>query len=519
MSNYFRKWQFIVFFGVFVLFFTLLASPVGAETPKRGGWITVATYTDPIGLDPHLTRSFSTFMFTEQVYECLLRYNHKMEIKPCLATSYEQPDVRTYIFHLRKGVKWHDGKPFTAEDVKFTFDRVMDPKTGAYFRSTLRLVEHVEILDSHTVKIKLKEILPGFIHHMAYARDLAIVPKHVVLKHGSLQKVTVGTGPFKLKKYSHGVSATFVRNDDYWEPGIPYIDGFKMLVVPQQSSRVAGMRKGTYDISWLRNVAMAKLVAREPHIDVFPAAISRQGWFWLNHTRFPFNNLKLRQAVSVCLDRQAIADKVILGNGVLSAIIPPAAAPFALSPGEVAELPFHKQDYDLARRLLKEAGYPDGFEFTIKTASYISTYVPTCEIIKEQLAPVGIRAKIQAIEVGVMQKVRRTLDYQAKYAGGGWWGDPCGYFYRFMHGSSVGNEIGQNDPEINNLMDLCKTTMDFEKRKEYFRQLQYKAAEKVTSITLHASPANYEMVNKRVKGYKYLPNKSRSYLRYAWLAE
>jgi peptide/nickel transport system substrate-binding protein len=106
-------------------------SPAIAETPKRGGWLTVATDSTAVGLDPHLSIVHATLTFTEHVYDTLLRYNYKMESEPSLATSWEQPNEMTYIFHLRKGVKWHNGREFTSEDVKFTFDRILDPKTGS----------------------------------------------------------------------------------------------------------------------------------------------------------------------------------------------------------------------------------------------------------------------------------------------------------------------------------------------------------------------------------------------------
>lgn len=208
-----------------------------------------------------------------------------------------------------------------------------------------------------------------------------------------------------------------------------------------------------------------------------------------------------------------------MGEGVLSSIIPPCAAPFALSQEEIAKLPFYKQDYDLAKKLLKEAGYPDGFEFTIKTSPHSPDYVPSCEIISEQLAKVGIKTKIQQMDWGVFQKVRRTRDFEANYFAGSWRADAPGYFYAYFRGGVDSNETGQNTPEINRLMDLCLTEPNLEKIKQYYRDLQYKAAEDVSGIFTYAMEQRFELVNKKVKGYQFMGNSGRAYIRYAWISE
>jgi peptide/nickel transport system substrate-binding protein len=519
MMNHLGKRCTLCLLVILVAVFVCPIDPSSAQTPKRGGWLKVATDAEAVGLDPHLSMVMSTFTFTEHVYQCLLRYNHKMELEPCLATTWEQPDPLTYLFRLRKGVKFHNGREMTADDVKYSYDRILDPKTASPTASLIKPVKSIEVVDKYTVRIRLKENFPDFLNFAAFERNTAIIPKEEVLKHGSLQKVMVGTGPFKLKEYKHGVSATYVRNEDYWEKGVPYIDGFDLLVVKDEASRLAGIRRGTYDIGWIKSIDMAKLAMKEPHVTTAKSLASRQGRFWLNHERFPFNNVKLRQAVSAALDRQAIIDKVLSGEGVLSTIIPPSSAPYALSPEEIAKLPYYKQDYDLARKLLREAGYPNGFEFTIKTSPHSPDYVPASEIIVEQLSKVGIKAKIQQMDWGVFQKVRRTKDFEANYFAGSWRADAAGYFYEYFRGGIPANETGQNNPEINRLMDLCQTEPDVEKSKKYYRELQYKVAEDVSGIFTYAMESRIEFVKRKIQGYQFMGNTGRAYIRYAWIAE
>jgi peptide/nickel transport system substrate-binding protein len=519
MMNYRKKWYLVVFLGLFFCSAVFLSSPSAAETPKKGGWLTVATDSTAVGLDPHLSITFSTFTFTEHVYDTLLRRNYKMELVPSLAVSWEQPDDLTYIFHLRKGVKFHNGNDMTSEDVVFSFNRILNPKTGSPAYSTFKVIDKVEALDKYTVKMTLNKTMPAFLSYCGFPRTSAIVSKAEVEKHGTLQKHMVGTGPFKLQEYKHGVSATFVRNEDYWEEGLPYLDGFKFLVMKDEASRMAAIRRKTVDIGWVKNAQLADLAARTPGTTLIKSAPARQGRFFLSHKQFPFDNLKLRQAVAAALDYQSIIDKVIFGHGMYSSCIPPSEVEFVLPSEEIKSLPFYPQDYELSKKLLKEAGYPDGFEFTIKTSPHSPDYVPASEIIQQQLAKVGIKANIEQMEWGAFQKVRRSVDYQGIYFAGSWRADPADYFYSYMHGSSTANEIGQNDPEINRLMDLCLTTVDLKQRKAYFKELQYKFAEKVTAIFTYAMPSRFEIVSDKVKGYHFMANNGRAYLRQAWIAE
>ena len=519
MRSYRKTWQVLSFVTIFLLATVLSATPTQAETPKKGGSLTVATDATAVGLDPHLSIVFATYTFTEHVYESLLRYDYKMELHPGLATSWEHPDPLTYIFHLRKGVKWHNGQELTSEDVKFSFDRILDPKVGSNLAKIFKTLDKIEALDKYTVKISLKETFPDFLRYAAFVRNSAIVCKSEVLKHGTLQKVMVGTGPFKLKEYKHGVGATFVRNPDYWDKPLPYLDGFKFVVVKDEASRLAGIRKKIYDIGWVKGVHLANLAKKESHITISKSSEDRQGRMYLNHSRFPFNNLKLRQAVASCVDRRAIINHVLLGDGVLATIIPPVSVPFVLPQDEIAKLPYYQQDYELAKKLLKEAGYPDGFEFTIKTSPHSPDYVPASEIISQQCAKVGIKVKLQQMDWGVFQKTRRSKDYQATYYAGSWKASPIGYYYRYMRGGQKADETLQNDPEINKLMDLSMTEPDLEKRKMVFKELQYKTADTVSIIIPYAMSGRFEMVNKKIKGYHFMANRGRAYLRQAWVSE
>ncbi len=509
-----------VIFAFVSCFIVISPEPVqAAQAPKRGGWLKVATDSTAVGLDPHLVLAFASYTFFEHVYETLIRYNEKMDLEPCLATSWEQPDDLTYIFHLRKGVKFHDGSELTADVVKFTFERLLDPKTKAPRATYFKTISKIETPDKYTVKIVMSQPYPPFLNTIATPWYGAIVSKVAVEKYGSLQANPVGTGPFKLKKYQHGVKGVYERFDDYWDRGKPYIDGFDFIVIKDETSRVAALRKGTVDIGWVKEAQLADLLAKEKNLKILMGPPVRQNRFWMKLDRPPFNNVKLRQAVASALNRQEIIDTVLMGRGTLSAAVPPGAVIYALPQSELAKLPFYKQDYELSKRLLKEAGYPDGFEFTCITSPHSPDYVPFAEIMQRQLAKVGIKMNIIQKDWGITLKTWRAGDFISMIFAGIWYPDPEGYSYNYFYSKASGNYFGFKDEKLDRLFEAQHTEANLEKRIKLWHELQRYQAEIVPCIWPYAMTARFEIVNERVKGYRFLSNNSRSFLREAWIGK
>ena len=521
MRNYPRRYFLIFAILAFLSWLVIpnFGSLHAAEKPQRGGWLNVGTDSTAVGLDPHLILAFASYTFFEHVYETLIRYNEKMELESCLATSWEQPDDLTYIFHLRKGVKFHDGSDFTAEDVKFTFERLLDPNTkaprGLFFKS----IKKIETPDKYTVKIVMSEPNPPFLNTIGTSWYAAIVSKAAVQKHGTLQTAPIGTGPFKLKKYEHGVKGVYERFDDYWEKGKPYIDGFDFIVIKDETSRVAALRKGTVDIGWVKEAELADLRAKEKNLKILMGPPVRQNRLFFKADRFPFDNLKLRQAVASALDRQEIINTVLMGRGTLSACIPPGCAPYVLPLEEVAKFPFYKQDLALSKKLLKEAGYPDGFEFTCITSPHSPDYIPCAEVMQRQLAKVGIKMNIVQKDWGITLKTWRSGDFTSMIFAGIWYPDPEGYCYAYFHSKGSENFFGFKDEKLDRLFDAQHTEANFQKRIKLWHELQRYQAEIVPCIWPYAMTPRFEVVNKRVKGYHFLSNNSRLFLKEAWIGE
>jgi peptide/nickel transport system substrate-binding protein len=489
--------------------------PVLAQ--KRGGTLVVGNDEDAVGLDPHISFAFASSNFYEHAYSGLTRFNAKMEVEGDLATSWEIPNPTTYVFRLRKGVKFHNGREMTAEDVRYSIDRIRDPKNGSPVRDTYADVERIDVVDRHTIRLTLGRpnaaLLSGITGRASY-----VVPKEEVEKHGSLQKVMVGTGPFKLAEHVPGDFARFVRNEHYYEAGLPYLDGFTVKIIKDESSRLAALRRGTVDLTWIKAIEIEELARREKGLSWSETPEARHLYIWLNTKEAPFNNVKLRQAVAASLNRQEIIDTVLLGRGKLTTGLPPATVPYALSEAETAGLPFYKQDYALVKRLLAEAGHPNGFEFTFKTSPHSPDYVPAAQVIQRQLAKAGITMKIEQMEWGALLKTfREKANFQAIAFARIWYADPEGYVFDTTHSKGSINAGGYASAEVDRLLNEQRATVDAPKRVALWQDLQRIYAQEVPIIWPYAMRTRYNVWRPTLKGFEPMANASRVYLRQTWL--
>ncbi len=504
---------------ILVLFLSIAGAIPGlvySATIKPGGTITVGVDQGPKGWDPHMSTSTDSLAHYEIVYESLVRYNNKMEIVPALASSWDIPDPLTYVFHLRKGVKFHHGREMTAEDVKYSMERWRDPRVAAR-PDQWGAVSVIDVVDKNTIRVKMKQVDPGLLSEIAHNKAAAIVAREVVEKHGDLKAVTCGTGPFKVKEYKPELYTVFEKNKEYWEKGIPRVDQLVYKVVKDENARMAALRTGSLDVGWFIMPQTAMELKKAPGLRVQATAPSRQIKFYLHHSRFPGNNKKLRQAISAALDRPAMIDAILFGNGELSSVLPPCATPYALSKEDVAKLPFYKRDLELSRRLMKEAGYPNGFEFNISTSTRSPDWTQAMEMVQAHLREVGIKANLVQKDWAVHLDDWKKGNFQGMVHAALWYPTPEGYIDSFFHSKAKSNYYGYANPEVDKLLEESRVTLDRKKRVEIWRKLQQIMAEDVAFITCYGSPSKYEVIRDVVKDYTFLPNNSRVLLREAWV--
>jgi peptide/nickel transport system substrate-binding protein len=389
-----------------------------AGPPKRGGILRVRGW-DPVHFDPHLTRNFRTHTVLSFVYSKLLRHKVGPEVKPGmfivepdLAERWEEPDDTTYIFHLRQGVKWHNkppvnGRELVAADVKFSFDRFLTEK-GNPERQLLDSVERVAVLDRYTVKFTLKEPFVWLLDILANAMMMWIVAPEVVEQYGDLKKAetAIGTGPFVLERYEPNVKSVFRRNPEYFRRGLPYVDGVEWLVVDDESTGLAMYRTGQIATgpggNWMvRQPDLESLRQSHPHL-VYQDIQATNAWtIWMRTDKPPFNDVRVRRAISHAIDRQGMIEAVLV-RGALSPAVPPGLAEWSLPIDQLGEgAKYYRYDPQEARRLLAEAGYPRGFTTTFTTTGgYGLDLVDGVQIVLHDLKEVGIEAELKLQEYG-----------------------------------------------------------------------------------------------------------------------
>jgi len=474
-----------------------------ATTPKRGGILHTRGW-DPVHFDPHLTRAFMTHTALSFVYSKLLRHKVGPDVRPGmfivepdLAERWEEPDDTTYIFHLRKGVKWHNkppvnGRELVAEDVKFTYDRFLTEK-GNPERQLLDSVERVEVVDRYTVKFVLKEPFVWLLDILANAMCMWVIAPEVAEKYGDFKKVetAIGTGPFILERYEPNVKTIFKRNPDYFRQGLPYVDGVEWLVVQDESTGLAMYRTGQLDTgpgaNWaVRQPDLESLKQSHPGLryqDI--QAINAQA-IWMRTDKPPFNDVRVRRAISHAIDRQGMIEAVWM-RGELPPAVAPGLVEWSLPIDRLGEgAKYYRYDPQEARRLLAEAGHPKGFKTTLTASGgYGRDLIDAAQMALRDLKEAGIEAELKVQEYGAYQATTGQGKFEGMAMGPyavGW--EPDSALYGPYTPNQPRNRGHVNDPKLAAMVKEQRQTKDREARKQLIFDIQRYAAEQEYYIYL-----------------------------------
>ncbi len=500
--------------GVLILVLILSVSWAGqvGAAPARGGDLTIGVDQEAVGLDPNLVTAFSSVARVGLMYNRLVRYDNDLDIIPDLAESWEIPDNLTYTFHLRKGVKFHDGAELTSEDVKFTLDRILDPKTGSPALSYLAPVKKVEAPSRYEVTIRLKEPMASLLSVLA-SDNLSVVPKHAVEKQGNLQRVVVGTGPFKLADYVPDNYMKLVRNPNYFKPGEPYLNSVTFKVIPEQMSLLAAVRSRNLDMAVISDGGIIVQARRDSGLGVAQVPSLNVRTFGFNVTRAPFNDERVRQAVALALDREQIIAAAEFGFGQPTGPVPASAKKWALP---VSAFPSYERNIARAKQLLAEAGLPNGFAFSILCAASYEGGLPVAQVIQSQLKQIGVAANLEVVEWGTYIDRWVKRDYQGivELRGGG--ADPDRFLYRMLHSTGSVNNFLFKNAQVDELLEKGRSAVDYKTRKNVYDAAQKLIVEKAPVIFLYVGNENAAM-QKYVKGFNVMPNGALYYLEETWL--
>ncbi len=466
-------------------------------TPVAGGKVTWAVDILVNTLPSGAVGQPPTHVFT---YDSLNQWNSKLVEEPGLAESWEAIDDQTYVFKLRQGVLFHDGKEMTVDDVIYSYNTHREPPPPGQSFSFYPKIESLEALDPYTLQINLTQPDPSLIGFTTWTRYSNIMPVDMIQDINSLAEA-IGTGAYKLTDFASDSYATLVKNEDYWDPNVGFIDEIELAFLPDEPARLAALRSGNIDGATFSPDTVMSLGDDE--------GLTVLSGLQANHREIqvttkgdpkPWHDIRVRQAVTHAINRQDIIDKVYGGEAEVAGVIPTGYGEWPIPVDQLRDN-YLKFDLELARQLMEEAGYADGFSVELQSIATPRDYTQAAEVVREHLKEINIDVTVQPLEFGTFAENNGAGDYEWQLTGRGFRGDPSGYVNEFNPASAIfPNWFGENweNPELTQLLNDGLSTADIAKRKEIYTRAQEILLEEAVHITL-AQPMVYHIVSDRLK--------------------
>lgn len=412
------------------------------------------------------------------MFNGLVRITEDVKLEPELATDWaSDSDAKTWTFHLRKGVKFHNGKDFTAEDVVHTFKLLGDPSLASRARSTADMVQSIETPDPYTVKFVLKEAY-GAWPDMLIERQLKIVPANVSQE--DMAKTPIGTGPFMFESYTPGDKLVVKKNPGYWEAGLPRLERVTLRIMPEDAAKIAALSAGDIDILWNVPLESLKELGELKNVVVDGKPTGTWDGFVFNNTVKPFDDVRVRRAILKAIDKNQLVQFALFGAGAPTHTPIPPNHPFFNG-----TLGF-KPDVAGARKLLAEAGYPKGFKITLNVPVGRPTRERAAVALQQMLKPAGIEVALERVPYS---RWGATISGKAPFYMDGYLSRPTvdTAIYPWYH--STGSWNAQmwhfKSERIDQVLDDARRSTDPAQQKALYGKFQEYAVEDVPGVVMY----------------------------------
>lgn len=434
----------------------------------------------------------------EFMYDSLVAWDSDLNVIPALAESWETPDDSTYVFHLRSGVTFHDGRAMTAADVVYSLNMAVNPPEPGVKVPYFDNVGSVEAIDDSTVRVSMSRPDPTLIGVLAWTVYSPIVPE------GALDEIEtlsagIGTGPFRLIEFLQDDQIVYEAYPDFWEPDVPKVSKLTLKMITDEASRVAALRSQEVDGGTFSPDIAPTLESDDINIITGISPAARVIRYTMTED-VPWRDKRVRQAVSLVVDRQDLIEKVYGGEALMAGAIPPGFGPWPISDEELAAS--YAVDVERAQALMAEAGYADGFDVTMIAIAQPRDYTAIAEIVQEQVKQININVSVESLEIGAFVALAGEGNYEWASTGRGIRADPSGHVVDFRSGTANNTVVfgdGWKSDELDALYDEGLSTTDEVRRKEIYDEIQRILLDELPNMYL-CVPRIYQAANSRLEG-------------------
>jgi peptide/nickel transport system substrate-binding protein len=504
----YRKWL-LVMLIIFII--TGCSTKQGASTKeeksgtasKDGGTLVIARLSDAENLDHHFMSTINAASVTHsKIYEGLVGRDKNAEIKPLLAKEWEQLDDLTWEFKLRSDVKFHDGTAFNADAVKTTFNRLLDPNVASPRAVVFKMVKEVKVVDEFTVQFILSEPFSPLLSILASHEGGIISPKTIEKFGKKIINEPNGTGPFVFESWTPGQEIVFNKNKEYWGTKVK-VDKVVYKVVPEETTRISMIETGEAHVAEPLSVPMMTTVEASSASEIYRSEGFGTEYIGFNVQKEPFNDIRVRKAISHAVEMDSII-KGVYNNVGKKANSLLGSKVFGYHP----DMSAYEYNLNEAKKLLAEAGYPDGFETTLKTMDS-KERINMAEVLQSQLKGIGIKVNIEVLEYGTFIEAVNSGNSEMFILS---WRNATGdadynqynLFHTNSHGAA-GNTFFYSNEEVDQLIEAGRKEKDSNKRIELYAQAQELEMEDAVYIPVRVIE-NLAAVAKNVNGFSISPS-------------